>query len=157
MKPMNNSIEKYKEIEDKLSERRAYWVSAISDMNECLTNVEDLTKLQSVIFMKRQEALENYHNLSSTLAKRIKKYKEDSAKIYKELRLMKTVQGASTFMFPTEGSIREQIEAQLSSDKYLIDIIENHVNYLDNTIKTIDGIVFAISNRIKIEEIKIGR
>ena len=60
-------------------------------------------------------------------------------------------------MFPTEGSVREQIEAQLSGDKYLIDIIDNHINYLDNTIKTIDGIIYSISNRIKVEEIKIGK
>ena len=126
-------------------------------MNKKLSNMDDLTALQSVVFVMRQEAVENYHNLSATLAKRVKKFKEDSAKLYKELRLTKTVQGASTFMFPTEGSIREQIEAQLSSDKYIIDIIENHVNYIDSTIKTIDGIIFAISSRIKIEEIKIGR
>lgn len=154
---MTEFSDKYKEIEDALDKRREYWMTTISEMNECLLNVEDLIRLQSVIYIKRQEALENYHNLSASLAKRIKKYKEDSAKIYKEIRLIKTAPGASTFMFPTEGSVKEQIESQLSSDKYLIDLMENHVNYLDNTIKTIDGIIFAISNRIKIEEIKLGR
>jgi hypothetical protein len=36
-------------------------------------------------------------------------------------------------------------------------ILESHLGYLDNTIKTIDGIIYAINNRIKIEEIKIGK
>jgi hypothetical protein len=70
---------------------------------------------------------------------------------------MKTAQGASTFMFTNESAIREQIDAQLSDDKYLIVILESHLGYLDNTIKTIDGIIYAINNRIKIEEIKIGK
>ena len=70
---------------------------------------------------------------------------------------MKTAQGSATFMFTTESAIREQIESQLSDDKYLIDIMESHLGYLDNTIKTIDGIIFAINNRIRIEEIKIGK
>ena len=70
---------------------------------------------------------------------------------------MKTAQGATTYMYSTEGAIREQIDATLSDDKYLIDIMESHLGYLDNTIKTIDGIIYAISNRIKIEEIKLGR
>jgi hypothetical protein len=60
-------------------------------------------------------------------------------------------------MFTTESAIREQIESHLSDDKYLIDIMESHLGYLDNTIKTIDGIIFAINNRIRIEEIKIGK
>jgi hypothetical protein len=148
---------KFAEVEKKFDERRNYWFTWIQDMNESLRKVETIVNLQATIFTKRQEALENYHSLSSTLAKRVKMYKEKSAALYKEIRLMKTAQGATTFMFTNEGAIREQIEATLSDEKYLIDIMESHLNYLDNTIKTIDGIIYSISNRIKLEEIKIGR
>ena len=148
---------KFAEVEQKFDERRNYWFTWIQDMNESLRKTETIVNLQATIFTKRQEALENYHSLSSTLAKRVKIYKEKSANLYKEIRLMKTAQGASTFMFTNEGAIREQIDATLSDEKYLIDIMESHLSYLDNTIKTIDGIIFAISNRIKLEEIKIGR
>ena len=148
---------KFAEVEQKFDERRNYWFTWIQDMNESLRNVDTIVKLQATVFTKRQEALENYHSLSATLAKRVKMYKEKSAVLYKEIRLMKTAQGASTFMFTNEGAIREQIEATLSDEKYLIDIMESHLNYLDNTIKTIDGIIYSISNRIKLEEIKLGR
>lgn len=148
---------KFAEVEQKFDERRNYWFTWIQDMNESLRKTETIVNLQATIFTKRQEALENYHSLSATLAKRAKIYKEKSANLYKEIRLMKTAQGASTFMFTNEGAIREQIDATLSDEKYLIDIMESHLSYLDNTIKTIDGIIFAISNRIKLEEIKLGR
>ena len=148
---------KFAEVEQKFDERRNYWFTWIQDMNESLRKTDTIINLQAIVFTKRQEALENYHSLSATLAKRVKVYKEKSANLYKEIRLMKTAQGASTFMFTNEGAIREQIDASLSDEKYLIDIMESHLNYLDNTIKTIDGIIFAISNRIKLEEIKLGR
>lgn len=148
---------KFAEVEQKFDERRNYWFTWIQDMNESLRKTETIVNLQATVFTKRQEALENYHSLSATLAKRVKIYKEKSANLYKEIRLMKTAQGASTFMFTNEGAIREQIDATLSDEKYLIDIMESHLSYLDNTIKTIDGIIFAISNRIKLEEIKLGR
>ena len=153
----NNQQKDYTQIEEYFEERRSYWMQIVSSMNERLLRMDDITSLQGEIFTRRQEAVENYHNLSATLAKKAKKYKEDSAQKYKEIRLLKVAQGSTTYMFPTEGSVREQIEAQLSDDKYLIDIMENHINYLDNTIKTIDGLIYSIQNRIKVEEIKIGR
>ena len=148
---------KLQEIENKFSERRDYWMQWIDQMSKSLKSIDSVINLQSEVYIKRQEAVENYHSLAATVAKWSKKYKEDSARLYKEIRLMKTAQGASTFMFTNESAIHEQIDAQLSDDKYLIVILESHLGYLDNTIKTIDGIIYAINNRIKIEEIKIGK
>ena len=70
---------------------------------------------------------------------------------------MKVAQGSATSIYNTEKAIAAQIDAQLSQDKYIIDMVESQLQYLDNTIKTIDGIIYAIPNRIKIEEIRIGR
>jgi len=36
---------------------------------------------------------------------------------------------------------------------YQIELLENHAKYMQETIKTIDNIIFAISNRIRIEEL----
>ena len=44
---------------------------------------------------------------------------------------------------------------QLQTLKHLIDNELDSV--IEKTIKTIDGIIYAIPNRIKIEEIRIGR
>ena len=157
MENNKNTQNKFEPIEAKFTERRDYWIKWIEDMNNSLKSIDTVVNLQGVVYTKRQEAVENYHSLAATIAKYSKKYKENSARLYKDIRLMKTAQGAATFMFTTESAIREQIESQLSDDKYLIDIMESHLGYLDNTIKTIDGIIFAINNRIRIEEIKIGK
>ena len=148
MENNQNTQNKFEPIEAKFTERRDYWMKWIEDMNESLKSIDTVINLQGVVYTKRQEAVENYHSLAATVAKYAKKYKENSARLYKEIRLMKTAQGATTFMFSTESAIREQIESQLSV---------NFACYIDNTIKTIDGIIFAINNRIRIEEIKIGK
>ena len=148
---------RFEAIENKFTERRYYLIKWIEDMNNSLKSIDTVVNLQGVVYTKRQEAVENYYSLAATVATYSKKYKENSARLYKEISMMKTAQGSASFMFTTESAIREQIESQLSDDKYLIDIMDSHLGYLDNTIKTIDGIIFAINNRIRLEEIKIGK
>ena len=120
---------KFDAIEQKFSERREYWMKWIEDMNESLRKIESVVNLQSVIYTKRQEAVENYHSLAATLAKHSKKYKENFARLYKDIRTMKVSPGSASYMFSTESAIRDQIESQLSEHKYLIDILESHLNY----------------------------
>lgn len=153
MEPQN----KFADIEQKFADRRGYWMEWISEMNKCIKEMDTLVVLQTNVYTKRQEAVENYHSLAATIAKWTKTYKEKYAALYRDIRMVKTSQGATTYMFPTEAAIRDQIEAQLSDEKYLIDIMGSHLDYLDGTIKTIDGIIYSIQNRIKIEEIKIGK
>ena len=53
------------------------------------------------------------------------------------------------YVYNTESALRQQVEGELAQDKYYIDIIENHIGYMDQTIKTIDSMIYNISNRIK--------
>ena len=149
--------QRVKLLEDGFTQRREYWMGWISEMSKCLKYMDKLADLQVEIYSRRQEALENYHTLSNILAKRVKLYKEKYASIYNSLRPLKVSPGSTTFMYGTERAISDQIDAQLSSDKYIIDLTESQMNYMSETIKTIDGIIYSINNRIKIEEIKIGR
>ena len=149
--------QRVKLLEDTFTQRREYWMNWITEMSKCLKHMDKLADLQVEIYSRRQEALENYHTLSNILAKRTKLYKERCAQIYNSLRPLKVSPGSTTFMYGTERAINDQIEAQLSSDKYNIDLTESQMSYMDGTIKTIDGIIYSINNRIKIEEIKIGR
>ena len=100
-----NTQNKFEPIESKFTERRDYWMKWIEDMNESLKSIDTVINLQGVVYTKRQEAVENYHSLAATVAKYAKKYKENSARLYKEIRLMKTAQGTTTFMFSTESAI----------------------------------------------------
>ena len=61
------------------------------------------------------------------------------------------------YMYSSDSAIRQQIDGELAEDKYVIQVIDNHVQFLDETIKTIDEINFSIQNRIRVQEIIIGK
>lgn len=149
--------QRVKLLEDGFTQRREYWMNWIAEMSKCLKYMDKLTDLQVEIYSRRQEAVENYHTLSNILAKRTKMYKERYAALYNSLRPLKVSPGSTTFMYGTERALSDQIESQLSSDKYIIDLTESQMNYMSETVKTIDGIIYSINNRIKIEEIKLGK
>jgi hypothetical protein len=143
-------------LEDLFAQRRGYWMKWVDDMSTLVKTMDGLQDLQVEVYARRQEAVENYHNLTASLAKQTKLYKEKYTEIYNKVRLMK-IPNTPNYVYNTEGALRQQVEGELAQDKYYIDIIENHIGYMDQTIKTIDSMIYNISNRIKIEEIKLGR
>lgn len=143
-------------LEDVFAQRREYWMKWVDEMSTHMKSIDGILVIQSEIYARRQEAVENYHNLSATLARQTKIYKEKYNEIYNRVRMIK-IPNTPNYVYNTETSLRNQVEGELSQEKYIIDIIENHISYMDQTIKTIDNMIFNITNRIKIEEIKLGR
>jgi hypothetical protein len=143
-------------LEDAFAQRREYWMTWVDGMSTLVKTIDGLQNLQVEVYARRQEAVENYHNLNATLARQIKAYKEKYNEIYNKVRLMK-IPNTPNYVYNTEGALRQQVEGELAQDKYIIDIIENHINYMDQTIKTIDSMIYNITNRIKIEEIRLGK
>ena len=143
-------------LEDVFAQRREYWMRWVDDMSTLVKSMDGILTLQSEIYARRQEAVENYHNLSATLARQTKAYKEKYNAVYNRVRMIK-IPNTPDYVYSKETSLRNQVEGELAQEKYIIDIIENHISYMDQTIKTIDGLIYNITNRIKIEEIKLGR
>lgn len=143
-------------LEDVFAQRREYWMKWVDEMSTLVKSMDGILTLQSEIYARRQEAVENYHNLSATLARQTKAYKEKYNDVYNRVRMIK-IPNTPDYVYSKETSLRNQVEGELAQEKYIIDIIENHISYMDQTIKTIDGLIYNITNRIKIEEIKLGR
>lgn len=138
------------------SRNRSYWSLVIKALNRFVYDIYSLPDLQSVVYGKRQEVVELYHELLSAISIKTEEYKRKTAGAYNKLREAK-IPNTPTLYYPTDGSIKQQIDGMFSQEKYVIDISNNHAEFLDATIKTIDGIIYSISNRIKLEEIKLGR
>ena len=143
-------------VEKVFETRREYWTRWTQAMNEKVKDLQGIVDLQGEIYSRRQEAVDDYHSLAATLAKQNKDYKEKHSKVYLNVRSAK-FPNSTTFLYPTDTAVRQEVDSQLSEEKYIIDIIDNHLDYLDQTIKTIDNLNFSISNRIKLEELKSGK
>lgn len=136
------------------SRNRAYWFFTVKCLGKYIIDMETLTDLQSVIYGKRQEAVDAYHNLVSMISTMSEDYKKKVASSYEKIKTQK-IPNTTVYLFSTDTAIRQQLDGMYSHEKYLIDIADNHAKYLEDTIRSIDDIIYAIPNRIRLEEIKL--
>jgi molybdopterin converting factor small subunit len=145
-----------KTLEELFKERREYWMSWTDRFASMLNDIQNIPTLQSEIYARRQEAVENRYSLSAAIATKTKEFNVKQSSLYSKLRLMK-IPNTPNYMYSSDSAIRQQIDGELAEDKYVIQVIDNHVQFLDETIKTIDEINFSIQNRIRVQEIIIGK
>ena len=112
-----------------------------------MKNFADLPDLQNVIYSRRQDALDYYFGLLSKISYLSREYKFKYSQKYNYYKVQ------SQIRYSTEAAINAQIDADLKDDKYQIELLDQHAKYMLETIKTIDSIIYAINNRIRIEEL----
>ena len=134
-------------LEDYIILHQQQWATIISEMNSKIKNFADLIDLQNVIFAKRQDALDYYFGILSKVSNLTREYKVKYSQKYNYYKTQAQIR------YSSEASINAQIAADLKDEKYQIELLDQHTKYMLETIKTIDSLIFAINNRIKIEEL----
>lgn len=142
-----------KEKEDiylKFEKSRIEWSEIVKNLTDKLKNIKTLELLMIDVYSERQRAVDYYHYLNSLVIKITKAYR----KLYAERYDFYT--NKSQIRYPNETVKNNKIYTDLSKEIENKDVLENHVKYISETIKTIDGIIYAINSRIKIEELMRG-
>jgi hypothetical protein len=134
-------------LEDYIANHQQAWSSSVSDMNAKMKKFADLPDLQNIVYSRRQDALDYYFNLLSKISTLSRNYKKEYAARYNAYKT------TSQIRYNSDTAINAQIASDLCEMTYQIELLENHAKYMQETIKTIDNIIFAISNRIRIEEL----
>ena len=134
-------------LEEYIAQHQQQWSNVISEMNSMMKKFTDLPDLQMTIYSKRQNALDYYFNLLYQIsAIKIKKKKQYASK-YNNYKVN------SQIRYNSDTAINAQIASDLADVSYKLTLLENHSKYMQETIKTIDNLIYAISNRIRIEEL----
>lgn len=144
---MENNQEQQPTLEDYIATHQQQWSTIIADMNNKMKNFADLPDLQNVVYSRRQDALDYYFALLSKVSGLSKTYKEEYAKRYNYYKTNANIR------YSSDTAINAQIASDLRDNMYKIELLENHSKYMLETIKTIDSIIYAINNRIRIEEL----
>ncbi len=134
-------------LEDYITEHQAQWSNIINEMNSKMKNFADLPDLQNIVYSKRQDALDYYFGLLSKISYLTRDYKSKYSQKYNYYKTQAQIR------YSSEAAINAQIDADLKDDKYQIELLDQHAKYMLETIKTIDSIIYAINNRIRIEEL----
>lgn len=139
-------------LEEKIQAIQTKWTAKVTELNEKMKTLYDIDSLLSVVYADRQDLVDYYTNIMYTLAKLTKQYNVKAADCYNKLKV-----GENGIRYTNESAINNQIEAQLSEYKFPIQVLSSHIEFLRETIKTIDSLIFGISSKIKVYELMNGK
>lgn len=136
-------------LSSRFTEEREQWKKTIADMSDRLRDIYSVAGLLTDLYSQRQIALEYSHTLMSHLIRLNKILRAKRAdrwlhytKNY-DLRLDK--EPKNLLIDVDLGPIIEQKE-----------MVENHLNYMRETVKTVDTICYGVKYRVSLEEFRRG-
>lgn len=134
-----------KKIAKKFSDSRASVSSEIYENIEKLSNLKTLKEAQVNMLSLRQRLLEDNHTLLENITTLRKKFREERSVEMENLSKNLQIRYQSN-----EKTV--VIEGKTSSTKESLELFENQVSFYNESIKTIDSIIFGIKTRIDIEK-----
>lgn len=143
-----NSSEKKGFIEQFESERQE-WTSLIKNIASRFKIVENMAEVQVDLYSQRQLAVDYMQQLSVLQSRLKKNYESEWKKAYDDLALNQD------FRYNERERAKFATE-RTSTSKLKIDILQIHIEYFRETIRTLDNMIFGVKHRIEIEDFKRG-
>ena len=132
-------------ISKKFQDRRAEVSKEIYENIEKLSNLKTLKEAQVNMLSLRQRLLEDNHTLLEHVTLLRKKYRDE-----RSLEMENISRNLQIRYQANEKNV--VIEGRTSSTKESLEIFENQISFFNESIKTIDNIIFGIKTRLDIEK-----
>jgi hypothetical protein len=132
-------------ISKKFQDRRAEVSKEIYENIEKLSNLKTLKEAQVNMLSLRQRLLEDNHTLLEHVTTLRKKYRDE-----RSLEMENISRNLQIRYQANEKNV--VIEGRTSSSKESLEIFENQISFFNESIKTIDNIIFGIKTRLDIEK-----
>jgi hypothetical protein len=124
---------------------RFNWKEKIQILALEMKDIKTLAKAQVDLFSQRQVLLEYSYKLASIVSKLNSKYRIEKSKKLKDYSEKSDIRyGANEKNVLIEGDISEITEK--------IELVEGHRKYIDQTVQTIDHMLYGIRQRIALED-----
>ena len=134
-----------KNIAEKFQARRADVSKEIYENIEKLSNLKTLKDAQVNMLSLRQRLLEDNHTILEHITMLRKKFRDEKAEVMENLSKNLQLRYQSN-----EKNV--VIDGKTSSTKEYLEIFENQVSFYNESIKTIDSVIFGIKTRLDIEK-----
>ena len=148
----NQTQQSQQSIDEILTEQRAKWTKEIEDLNTSMSSLIKVDELMNTVYSKRQAAVDYYYAMNNVILKQSREYKALYNKMFNDIK----VNGYNGMRFTSDQSIARQVEVDLADKKELIDLLVSQNAFIKETIATIDNIIYAIKDKIKIKEMLNG-
>ena len=142
-------INSSEELVKRFSTEREHWKDTVGNLSSRLQDIYKVSDLLTDLYSQRQIALEYSHELMAHLVrlnKLLRSKRADKWLHYTQNYDLRLDKEPKNLLIDVDlGPIIEQKE-----------MVENHYNYMKETVKTIDTICFGVKYRISLEEFKRG-
>jgi hypothetical protein len=145
MKEQGKDDDVNSEMEARFIAEREDWKNKIANLSHRMRDIKGIASVQVDLYSERQILIEYQHNLGQVLGRILskqKKHRKASLKKYSENNDIKYGANEKTVL----------IEGDLSDIAQRIEMIENHRKYVDQTVQTVDHMLYGIKNRIELEK-----
>lgn len=134
---------------ERFASERDEWTMSVRSISYRFKNVEDLIDVQVDLYSKRQESVEYIHQLSVLHSRLKKTWITEYKKAYDDLVMNQD--------FRYSERERQRIaEEKTSVSRLKLDVLQTHIDFFRETVKTIDNMIFGIKHRLEIEDFKRG-
>jgi|TARA_R110000822_G_scaffold78416_4_gene187857 hypothetical protein len=133
------------QLELRLGSDRDDWKVKIRDLVSMLKNMNELAECQVRMLSYRQILLDKVTDFKTTIYKRNANWDKYYKKLYREYSIDYDVK-------LTNGEKHQFIKADLSTLRTQLDMLQSHIDYYYECIKTLDNMAFAIRNRISLDD-----
>ncbi len=145
MSEQSSNIDQKIDFDKKFSEERAEWTEKIRTLSVKMRNIRELSEVQVDLYSNRQVLIEYSAKLGQVMTKLNAKHRKDRSERLKYYSENSQVKYGANEKTPL-------IDGDLSDLKERIDIVENQVSFINETIKTVDHLLYGIKARIALEE-----
>jgi chromosome segregation ATPase len=133
---------------ERFERERKEWTSQIKDIAARFKKVEDLVEVQVDLYSQRQVAVDYMQQLNSLQARIKKGWLTEWKKIFDNL--------SNVDIRYSEKERTKLADEKTGTTKLKIDIMQVHIEYFKETIKTLDNMIFGVKHRIEIEDFRRG-
>ena len=126
-------------------QERAEWREKIQVISLHIKNIKTVAEAQVDLFSSRQTLLEYSYKLAQIISKLATKERQEKAKKLKEYTEGKDVRYGS-------NEKTTLIEGDLAELREKMELVEGHRKYIDQTIQTVDHMLYGIKQRVSLEE-----
>jgi hypothetical protein len=138
-----------KDFAKKFENDREEWTEKIRQLSIRMKNIKEVADVQVELYSNRQILLEMYSKLGQVMVKLNSKYRKDKAERLKFYSVSVQVKYGSNEKTPL-------IEGDLVELKERIDLVDGQISFFNETIKTIDFMLYGVKDRIRLQEFLNG-
>jgi hypothetical protein len=137
--------EEKKDFNKIFENERSEWKEKIQILSLEMKDIKTLAKAQVDLFSQRQVLLEYSYKLASIVSKLNSKNRSERARKLKDYSERSDIRyGANEKTVLIEGDLTEIAEK--------IELVESHRKFIDQTIQTVDHMLYGIKSRIALED-----